>query len=106
MQFYVSEVPQVEKQDNIDEAKRAVQFLQQFLGSAEGKNAPAGKRVPTLGDFDFPLWNDQVIMKALGISSKTVYRRRQDKKFKPIPIGGIFYYWRTDILPFIDEYMK
>jgi hypothetical protein len=106
LELYGSVCTQVENQRNIQNVREAILFLQQFLGTVEGKNAPSGKKAPTLGDFDFPIWNDQVIMATFGMSSKTIYRRRKDGTFKGELIGGIYYYSREDILPFRCENLK
>ncbi|MGB4398401.1 MAG: hypothetical protein WBJ10_03450 [Daejeonella sp.] len=96
----------MEKQNSIHEAKEAIQFLQQFIATAEGVPASGRKKAPSLGDYDFEIWNDQVIMATFKICSKTVARRRKDGTFKSFPVGRIHYYWRKDILPLRNEFLK
>ena len=96
----------MEKQNTIQEAKEAIQFLQQFLGTVESGTASNRKKTPALGDYDFELWNDQVIMATFKICSKTIARRRKDGRFKGFLVGRIYYYWRKDILPLRNEFLK
>jgi len=95
----------VHKPITIEDVNQAILILQQYGGKIEGGKS-SGRKIITLGDPDFFLWNDQVIMATFGICSKTVARNRERLIFKGFKVGGIFYYYRDDILPLRNGFLR
>ncbi|MES2875819.1 MAG: helix-turn-helix domain-containing protein [Bacteroidota bacterium] len=85
--------------------KRTIKFLQELVGGVEeGKSS--GRKAPSLGDLQDEVWDDQKLKAQFKISTSTVYRRRKDGTFKFFKIGSLYYYYRSDILPHRDRFLK
>lgn len=95
----------MENQVDIEEVKRTIKFLQELVGNV-GEGKSSARKTPSLGDPEYYIWNDQVIMATFKISSKTVARHRKNGKFKAFPIGRIYFYYRDDILPFRNGFLR
>ena len=89
----------------IEDVNKAILILQQYGGKIEGGGLSA-RKVPTLEDDQDEVWDDQKLKARFKISTSTVYRRRKDGTFKYFKIGSLYYYYRRDILPLRDGFLK
>lgn len=52
------------------------------------------------------IWDSSDLKRYLNISDRTIERRRKDGTFKSFPVGRSYRYFRDDILPLRDRFLK
>lgn len=53
-----------------------------------------------------PIWDNSDVKRFLNISDSSIKRYRKEKKFKPFYIGRSPRYYRDEIIPFKNEFLK